>query len=54
MLAGGTRGPLRMPFGEAAQLAPDDGATRLYVERCTALAKAPPEDWDGVWVYKTK
>ena len=42
------------PFRAAAELAPQDGATLLYLERCAQLLADPPEDWDGVWVYTTK
>ena len=34
---------------------PDDGPSRLYVQRCADYIAAPPlEDWDGVYVAKTK
>jgi adenylate cyclase len=34
---------------------PDDGPSRLYVERCQALRAAPPAaDWDGVTVMEVK
>src|SRR5262249_51050033 len=41
-------------FGEAATLNPNDKLTPLYIERCEVLKAAPPENWDGVWVMKTK
>lgn len=34
---------------------PEDGPTKLYIERCTDYIKSPPSsDWDGVYVAKTK
>ena len=33
---------------------PEDGPARLYVERCRAMAAAPPPDWDGVTVLTEK
>jgi len=34
---------------------PDDGPTKLYVERCQSLQKdPPPRDWDGVYTMSTK
>ncbi len=34
---------------------PNDPVSQLYMERCQEyLAEAPPEDWDGVYVMKTK
>jgi adenylate cyclase len=42
-------------FGEGLILNPNDAATKLYVDRCSYLKDHPPEDnWDGVWVMKTK
>jgi adenylate cyclase len=42
-------------FGEGLILNPGDAATKLYVERCHYLKDHPPGDnWDGVWVMKTK
>ena len=32
-----------------------DGPSRLYVERCLDYTQAPPpDDWDGVFVARTK
>lgn len=44
---------------ESFQLAlsndPNDPVSQLYLERCQEyLAEAPPQDWDGVFVMKTK
>jgi adenylate cyclase len=34
---------------------PQDGAAKLYVERCQTLEKNPPPDnWDGVYTLTTK
>jgi adenylate cyclase len=42
-------------FKKALNDRPGDPPTELYVERCTEyLAEAPPENWDGVFVMKTK
>ena len=42
-------------FHSAAELNPDDQLPRLYMDRCNALKAEPPaEDWNGVWVLKTK
>ncbi len=42
-------------FKEALKVDPGDGPSKLYVERCDQYLKNPPEDdWDGVFVMKTK
>jgi adenylate cyclase len=42
-------------FGEGLLLNPNDAASRLYIERCHYLKDHHPGDnWDGVWVMKTK
>lgn len=42
-------------FQEALRLRPDDSPSRLYCERCELYQTTPPpEDWDGVFVMKTK
>jgi tetratricopeptide (TPR) repeat protein len=42
-------------FEEALKLKPDDGPSKLYVERCKMLIdNPPPEDWDGVFTMTTK
>lgn len=42
-------------FQEALAMDPEDGPSKVYVERCTFyLENPPPEDWDGVFVMKTK
>lgn len=42
-------------FGELLRDFPDDGPTRLFVQRCWDLIENPPEgEWDGVFVMKAK
>ena len=42
-------------FKEALQVDPKDGPSRLYLDRCKEYLKNPPgEDWDGVFIMKTK
>jgi len=42
-------------FAEILRARPDDGPSRLYVERCRAMRAAPPDaDWEGVTVMETK
>ena len=42
-------------FGEAHGLNSADAATQMYIERCRHLQADPPgDDWDGVWVMKSK
>lgn len=42
-------------FNKALDLNPADGPSRLYIERCNEfIASAPPEEWDGVFIMKTK
>jgi len=42
-------------FKEAGKLNPYDKLAGIYLERCAALKAAPPGDeWDGVWVMKSK
>ena len=44
-----------LAFEKVQQIKPDDGPTKLYLERCAAMAEDPPEgDWDGVFVMKSK
>jgi tetratricopeptide (TPR) repeat protein len=45
----------RACFQDALRIDPDDGPSRVYVERCGDLLRnPPPKDWDGVYVMKTK
>jgi adenylate cyclase len=42
-------------FEDALRVAPADGPSRLYHERCGYfLEHRPDRDWDGVWVMKEK
>jgi len=42
-------------FKKALSIKPDDGPSKLYLERAQAYQKNPPDDdWDGVFVMKTK
>ena len=42
-------------FEDALGLHPGDAAAKMYVERCKVLRADPPGDeWDGVWVMKSK
>ncbi|HEX2570836.1 MAG TPA: GAF domain-containing protein [Polyangia bacterium] len=42
-------------FHQALVLRPEDGPSKLYLERCFYFLEHPPAaDWDGVWVMKDK
>jgi len=42
-------------FESALKVDQKDGPSRVYLERCQELIdNPPPEDWDGVFVMKTK
>ncbi|GAB4330605.1 MAG: adenylate/guanylate cyclase domain-containing protein [Calditrichia bacterium] len=42
-------------FRQALQIKTDDGPSRLYLLRCQEFMENPPaDDWDGVFVMKTK
>jgi adenylate cyclase len=42
-------------FKKALEASQNDPVSELYVERCEEfLSSAPPEDWDGVFIMKTK
>lgn len=42
-------------FHKALEFDPDDGPSKLYIERCEHFKKEPPpEDWDGVFTMTTK
>lgn len=42
-------------FAAVLQIAPDDGPSKVYFERCKYFAANPPnEDWDGVYTFTTK
>ncbi|MGZ3747856.1 MAG: CHASE2 domain-containing protein [Pseudobdellovibrionaceae bacterium] len=42
-------------FKQALQTSPEDPVSKLYVERCESyIDSAPADNWDGVYVMKTK
>ncbi len=41
-------------FRKALELNPNDALPKMYIERCEILKANPPDDWNGVWVLKTK
>ncbi len=42
-------------FQEALSLNPEDKLSNMYIERCGYMKEHPPgEEWDGVWVMKSK
>jgi adenylate cyclase len=42
-------------FRATASLRPDDGPSRVFIERCTAFLQAgTPKDWDGIWHFDSK
>ena len=42
-------------FAKALKVDPEDGPSKLYDARCRVYLKnPPPEDWDGVFVMKSK
>ncbi len=42
-------------FNSSLNLSQDDPVSKLYIQRCQDyLEEAPPSDWDGVFVMKTK
>jgi adenylate cyclase len=42
-------------FRATASLRPDDGPSRVFIERCTAfLRDGTPQDWDGIWHFDRK
>jgi hypothetical protein len=42
-------------FAKALGLDAEDGPSKVYYARCKHyLTSPPPEDWDGVFVMKTK
>jgi adenylate cyclase len=41
-------------FEAIVSVAPDDGPSKAYVERCRWFLDHPPEPWDGVWHMKEK
>ncbi len=42
-------------FARSLEIDPQDGPSRLYLERCEYYRNnPPPEDWDGVFTMTTK
>ncbi len=42
-------------FAEALKIDPEDGPSKIYYVRCKHyIENPPPEDWDGVFIMKTK
>jgi adenylate cyclase len=41
-------------FRAALDVDPDDAPSRIFAERCSRYAEAPPPHWDGVYVMTTK
>ncbi len=42
-------------FKKALEVFPDDGPSKVYLDRCIYyIDNPPPPDWDGVYVMKTK
>ena len=42
-------------FEAAVQIRPEDGPSKLYLERCRHYFENPPAaDWDGVWTMQSK
>jgi hypothetical protein len=45
----------RDAFAKALKVDPEDGPSTVYSTRCKSfIENPPPEDWDGVFVMKTK
>ena len=45
----------RDAFAKALKADPEDGPSKVYHARCAHyIENPPPEDWDGVFVMKTK
>jgi tetratricopeptide (TPR) repeat protein len=42
-------------FQKALEIKADDGPSKEFLQRCDVyLENPPPDDWDGVFVMKTK
>jgi hypothetical protein len=42
-------------FLKALAIRPDDGPSKEFIKRCDVYIESPPpDDWDGVFVMKTK
>lgn len=40
-------------FLDVLKIHPDDKPSKLFIERCDFLLKAPSGGWDGIWDFKT-
>lgn len=48
-------GKAMVNFGRVLEIAPDDKAAKLHLERCRHFLESPPdENWDGVWRLTSK
>ncbi len=43
-----------LSFKECLKANPKDNLSQTYIDRCTQLIKENPENWDGIWVMKSK
>ena len=41
-------------FAEVEEMLKANALPRIYCERCRVLVESPPDDWNGVWIMKTK
>ena len=42
-------------FAKALKIDPEDGPSKVYFARCKHyIENPPPQDWDGVFIMKTK
>jgi adenylate cyclase len=41
-------------FSECLRLKPEDGPSKVLLDRCMAFSAAPPTKWDGIWRFKEK
>ena len=41
-------------FAECLRITPDDGPSRVFLERIRELRSDPPRDWDGIWHHLKK
>jgi len=42
-------------FQQALTIEPNDGPSRVYIQRTSQFAQnPPPKDWDGVFTMRTK
>ncbi|WP_119418678.1 GAF domain-containing protein [Desertibaculum subflavum] len=47
--------PARQAFQAALAANPEDGPSKVYIDRCVYYAEQPPgDDWDGVWTLTEK